>query len=65
MPMSGMWTPDQAFKCTDFNCGCEFKMVNPPQARRPTPLEHPHCLCGSPMKRWPEAALRSDAFNDV
>ncbi len=64
MPISGLWTPDQTFKCMDFNCGCELKIVTPPQSRLPA-VDSPQCLCGGPMKRWPQAALRSDQFNDI
>ncbi len=65
MGISGLWTPDQTFKCVDFNCGCELKIITPPQASGLLPLRSPTCLCGGPMKRWPQAALRSDQFNDV
>lgn len=64
MPISGLWTPDQTFKCVDFNCGCELKIVTPPPQGM-SPLFSPRCLCGGPMKRWPQAAIRSDQFNDV
>jgi len=65
MPISEVWTSDQTFKCIDFNCGCELKIVTPPQKRDLQPFSRPLCLCGGPMKRWPQAALRSDQFNDV
>jgi hypothetical protein len=65
MPLSGFWTKDQSFKCTDFNCGCELKMILPPQKPPGFQAQHPICLCGSPMRRWPQAAIRTDQYNDV
>jgi hypothetical protein len=49
MPMSGVWTPDQTFKCIDFNCGCELKIITPPQRSGLQTLSRPMCVCGGPM----------------
>lgn len=65
MALSGVWSADQTFKCTDFNCGCELKMVTPPQKPLQGPLHAPACVCGSSMKRWPQAALQTDRYNDI
>jgi hypothetical protein len=65
MPMSGVWTPDQTFKCIDFNCGCELKVVTPPQRPGLQTLSRPQCVCGGPMRRWPQAVFRNDQFNDI
>ena len=65
MPRSGIWAKDQTFKCTDFNCGCELKMITPPHLFHEGSPRHPVCLCGSPMRQWPNAAIRSDQFNDI
>jgi hypothetical protein len=65
MQLSRVWMKDQSFKCSDFNCGCELKMILPPQKADAPAEDHPRCLCGSPMKRWPEAAIRTDQYNDV
>jgi len=58
------WKEGQLFKCINFNCGAELRLINRPNDKR-MPEWLPICFCASPMKRWPEAVLGNDQFEDV